>query len=95
MATGSVAAAEHVSQEAATNMDQRVSRPFTATAAISARMRELGMRDAAELADRAGVDCTTVRYFGWLAHDQETFERLSVALDWPRGRLAELWSGHQ
>jgi len=58
-------------------------------------MRELGMEHAAELADRAGVDCATVRYFGLLAHDRETLERLSVALDWPRSHLPELWGGGQ
>lgn len=58
-------------------------------------MWELGMEHAAELADRAGVDCTTVRYFGLLAHDQETLEGLSVVLDWPRSRLPELWGGNQ
>lgn len=58
-------------------------------------MRELGMEHAAELADRAGVDSTTVRYFGLLAHDRETLERLSVALGWPSSRLPELWGCNQ
>lgn len=53
------------------------------------------MEHAAELADRAGVDSTTVRYFGLLAHDRETLERLSVALGWPSSRLPELWGCNQ
>jgi len=72
----------------------RARRPFTATAAAAARMRELGM-SAAELEDRAGVSWVTVKYFGLLAHDRETLERLSVALDWPPGRLPGLWDGTQ
>jgi hypothetical protein len=67
-----------------------VSRPFTATAAVAARIRELDTT-AAELADRAGVPHSTVRYFGLLPHDQHTLELLSVALDWPPGHLRELW----
>ena len=72
-----------------------MSKPFTAAAAVRARMRELGMKHAAELADRAGVDYTTVGYFGLLSHDRETLERLSIALDWPPNRLPELWDGDQ
>ena len=68
------------------------SRPFTTTAAVAARMRELAMT-AADLADRAGVSPGTVRYFGTCPHDQETLERLSVALDWPPGHLRKLWDG--
>jgi hypothetical protein len=34
-----------------------------------------------------------VRNFGVLAHDRETLERLSVALDWPPDNLRELWEG--
>jgi hypothetical protein len=55
-------------------------------------MRELGIR-AAELSDRAGVPYGTVRHFGLLAHDRETLERLSVALDWPPDKLRKLWEG--
>jgi hypothetical protein len=69
-----------------------VKRPSTATASVAARMRELGIT-AADLSDRAGVPFGTVRNFGLLAHDRETLERLSVAIDWPRDRLRELWEG--
>jgi lambda repressor-like predicted transcriptional regulator len=72
----------------------RALKPFTATAAVKARMRELGIT-AADLADRAGVSAGTLRYFGLLAHDRKTLERLSVALDWPQDQLSELWSGEQ
>jgi hypothetical protein len=72
--------------------DKPASRPFTTTAAVAARMRELGYT-AAELADRAGVSYLTVKYFGLLPHDQDTLERLSVALGWPPGNLRELWEG--
>lgn len=63
--------------------------PFTTTAAVAARIRELGIIPA-ELADRAGVSQSTVRYFGLLPHDQGTLERLSVALGWPPNHLREL-----
>ena len=53
-------------------------------------MRELGVT-AADLAGRAGIPETTLRYFGLLSHDQDTLERLSEALDWPPGHLPELW----
>jgi hypothetical protein len=67
-----------------------MSRPFTTTAAVAARMRGLGMT-ADDLADRAGVPRCTVRYLGLLSHDNDTLERLPVALDWPRLHLRELW----
>jgi hypothetical protein len=67
-----------------------MSRPFTTTAAVAARIRELGIT-AADLADRAGVSHGTVRYLGLLPHDQDTLERLSVALGWPPSHLRELW----
>ena len=62
------------------------------TAAVAARMRELDIT-AAELEDRAGVSWVTVEYFGFLAHDRQTLERLSAALDWPPGHLPQLWTG--
>ena len=71
-----------------------MSRPATATAAADCRRRELGIT-AAELADRAGVPLTTVRYFGLLSHDRETLERLSVALGWPPEHLRDLWDGQE
>jgi transcriptional regulator with XRE-family HTH domain len=71
-----------------------MSRPFTATAAADNRRRELGLT-AAELADRAGVPYTTLRYFGLLSHDRQTLERLSVALDWPPEHLWDLWHGQE
>lgn len=74
------------------NARLRTRRPFTATAAVANRLRELGIT-AADLADRAGVSADTLTYFGLLAHDGETLERLSVALDWPPGHLPELWDG--
>jgi hypothetical protein len=55
-------------------------------------MRELDYTPA-ELADRAGVSYLTVKYFGFLLHDQDTLERLSVALDWPPDKLREIWEG--
>lgn len=55
-------------------------------------MQELGI-SAADLSDRAGVPFGTVRNFGLLAHDRETLERLSVALDWPSDNLREFWEG--
>jgi hypothetical protein len=55
-------------------------------------MRELGIT-AADLPDRAGVPFGTVRNFGLLAHDRETLERLSAALDWPPDNLPKLWEG--
>ena len=58
-------------------------------------MWELGMKRVAELADKAGVDYSTVRYFGMLSHDRGTIERLSMALDWPPGHLRKLWDGEQ
>lgn len=72
----------------------QVRRPFTATAAIVTRMRELDIT-AADLADRAEVSFGTVRYFGLLAHDRETLERLSVALEWPPDHLPKLWAPDQ
>jgi hypothetical protein len=66
-----------------------VSWPFTTAAAIESRIRELGTTPA-ELADRAGVTRSTLRYFGLLSHDQATLQRLSEALDWPPGHLREL-----
>jgi hypothetical protein len=68
------------------------SRPFTTTAAVATRMRELDMT-AADLADKAGVSFGTVRYFGMCYHDRETLERLSVALDWTPDHLRKLWNG--
>lgn len=50
---------------------------------------------AAELADKAEVSAGTLKYFGLIAHDGETLERLSVALDWPPRRLLDLWDGEQ
>ena len=67
-----------------------MSRPFTTTAAVATRIRELDTT-ADELTDRAGVPRSTVRYLGLLSHDQDTLERLSAALDWPPGHLRELW----
>lgn len=64
-------------------------RPFTTTAVVAARMHELGVT-VADLADRAGVPYSTVRYFGMLTHDRETLERLSLVLDWPPHHLWEL-----
>jgi hypothetical protein len=55
-------------------------------------MRELGIT-AADLPDRAGVPFGAVRNFGLLAHDRETLERLSAALDWPPDNLPKLWEG--
>jgi hypothetical protein len=69
-----------------------MSKPFTATAAVAARMRQLGIT-AAELADRAEVSFGTVRYFGLFSHDRDALERLSAALGWPPGRLWELRDG--
>jgi hypothetical protein len=71
-----------------------MSGPATATAAANGRLLELGMT-AAELADRAGVPSTTIRYFGLLSHNRETLERLSVALGWPSGCLRDLWQGRE
>jgi hypothetical protein len=71
-----------------------MSRPATATAAADNRRRELGIT-AAELADRAGVPFTTVKYFGLLSHDRQTLERLSVALDWPPEHLRDLWDAQE
>ena len=48
-----------------------MTRPFTTTAAINARMRELGMT-MGELAGTADVSETTLRYFGLLNHDPQT-----------------------
>jgi hypothetical protein len=67
-------------------------RPFTATAAVRNRMRELGMT-AGELADRAGVPESAFRYFGLCSFDSQTLERLSAALGWRRDRVARLWDG--
>lgn len=69
-------------------------KPFTATAAVRARLRELG-KTAADLADKAEVPYTTVKYFGLLAHDRETRERLSIALGWSPNRLSELCDGER
>jgi hypothetical protein len=69
-----------------------VTRPFTTTAAINARMRELGMT-MGELAGAADVSETTLRYFGLLSHNPQTLERLSVALRWLRDHVAWLWDG--
>jgi hypothetical protein len=66
-----------------------MSRPFTTTAVVAARIRELGIT-AADLADRAGISHSTVRYFGLLTHDHDTLARLSVVLDWPPSHLREL-----
>lgn len=71
-----------------------MSRPFTMTAAVRARVRELGIT-ARDLADRADVDYSTVKYFGLLSHDQVTLERLSVALDWSPDHLRRLWDADQ
>jgi len=71
----------------------RARRPFTATAAVRSRMRELGIKTAHELSWRARVPELDVRYFGLLSHDLETLGRLSVALDWPPGHLPALWGG--
>jgi hypothetical protein len=71
-----------------------VSRPFTATAAVKARMGELGIT-VADLADRAEVSFGTVTYLAFLVHDRETLERLSVALDWPPDQLPNIWGGEQ
>lgn len=69
-----------------------MSRPFTTTAAIAARMRELGMttRDLASMADMSEA---ALRHFGLLGHDPQTLERLAVALGWPRDHVARLWGG--
>jgi len=53
-------------------------------------MHELDMTTA-DLADRAGVPFSTVRFFGFIAHQRETLERLSVALEWPSNHLPQLW----
>jgi hypothetical protein len=66
-----------------------IRRPFTSTAAVENRMRELGIT-ADVLADRAGVAYSTVKYFGMYPHDRETLERLSATLDWPPDHLWEL-----
>jgi len=66
-----------------------MSRPFTATAAVGNRIRELGISPD-DLADKAGVPHGTVRWFGLLSHDRDTLARLSAALGWPPGRLLEL-----
>lgn len=55
-------------------------------------MRELGMKTQ-DLASKAGVCETTLRYFGLLSHDAQTLARLSAALGWPRDRIARLWDG--
>ena len=73
----------------------RTRMPLTVTAAVRSRMWELGIRTANELSGMAEVSYTTVRYFGFLSHDRETLERLSVALDWPPGHLPALWGGGQ
>jgi len=39
-----------------------------------------------DLADKAQVSETTLRYFGLLSHDTQTLARLSAALGWPRDR---------
>ena len=67
-------------------------RPFTTTAAVATRIREIGIT-AIDLADRAEVPFGIVRHFGLQPHDRETLERLSVALEWPPGHLRELWEG--
>jgi hypothetical protein len=67
-----------------------VIRPFTTTAAVETRMRELGIT-VDELEDRAEVSRGTVRKFGLLPHDRDSLERLSVTLDWPPDHLSELW----
>jgi hypothetical protein len=71
-----------------------VSRPFTATAAVEARLGELGIT-ASDLADRAEVSFGTVTHLAFLAHDRDTLERLSVALDWPPDHLPGLCGGEQ
>lgn len=67
-----------------------MSRPFTATTAIENRMRELDITPV-DLAHRAGVPFGAVRFFGLLAQDRETLERLSIAFDWPPDHFPELW----
>ena len=52
-------------------------------------MRQLGM-EAQELADKASVPYTTVKYFGLLSHDAQHLERLPAALDWPDDRIARM-----
>ena len=69
-----------------------MSRPFTTTAVIRTRVRELGMT-MGELAGAADVSETTLRHFGLLGHDQQTLEQLSVALGWPPDHVAQLWGG--
>jgi len=83
-------ATTHEATTLATTRRCRVSRPFTATAAIETRMRQLGMSPG-DLASAAGVPETTLRYFGLLSHDPQTLERLSAALGWPRDHVARLW----
>jgi hypothetical protein len=67
-----------------------VVKPFTATAAVASRMRELGI-SADDLADRAGLPRSAVRHFGLCPHSQADLQRLSVALDWPPNHLGALW----
>lgn len=71
---------------------QRPRRPFTATVAVANRIRELDITPA-DLADKAGVSLCEVGFFGMLAHDRKTLERLSVALDWSRDHVPQLWDG--
>jgi hypothetical protein len=66
-------------------------RQFSATAAVAARMRELGLT-VGDLAEKAGVSHGTVRWFGLCPHGTAELERLSAALGWPPGHLQELWN---
>jgi hypothetical protein len=66
-----------------------VSKPFTATAAIEARMRQPWI-STGDLASTADVPETTLRYFGLLSHDPETLQRLSAAIGWHRDHVARL-----
>jgi hypothetical protein len=65
-------------------------RQFSTTAAVANRTSELGLT-VDDLAERAGVSHGTVRRFGLSHHSTAELERLSVALGWPAGHLAELW----
>jgi hypothetical protein len=65
-------------------------KPFTATAAVASRIRELGI-SADELADRAGLSRSAVRHFGLCPHSRSDLERISVALDWPPNHLEALY----
>lgn len=63
--------------------------------AVAERMRELGL-SVSELADKAGVDPTTVRALmagtRWLRDD--TRARIISALDWPPGEISRrVWAG--